>query len=92
MTLIAHENKTLTMSFSVLIAHRESCMEVAFFFLFSALNIYSNNDVTSLYSLFLTAHREQINEITTYIDGSMLYGSSEEATMELREFSAGLCK
>ncbi len=33
--------------------------------------------------------RQQINAITAYIDGSMVYGSSEEVANSLREFSGG---
>jgi len=36
--------------------------------------------------LYLTAtHREQINELTVYIDGSMVYGSSQGELDVLRE-------
>ena len=35
------------------------------------------------------AHREQINQITSWIDGSMVYGSDQERADALREFDGG---
>ncbi|NUN51621.1 MAG: hypothetical protein HUU06_02385, partial [Planctomycetaceae bacterium] len=36
--------------------------------------------------------RQQVNAITSYIDGSMVYGSSESRALALREMSGGLMK
>ena len=38
------------------------------------------------------APREQINDITSYIDGSMIYGSRREVEEQLREFQGGLLR
>ena len=36
--------------------------------------------------------RQQLNEITSWIDGSNVYGSDDETALELRELSGGLMK
>ena len=43
-------------------------------------------------SLYVTGPREQVNQVTSYIDGSMVYGSSVEEMSQLRQFEGGQLK
>jgi len=46
--------------------------------------------------IFLTAdgpsHREQVNNITSFLDGSLIYGSTAERAADLRAFWGGRLK
>ena len=45
-----------------------------------------------LYKFVLLGPREQLNQLTAFLDGSVIYGSSSEQTSSLRTHKDGLLK
>lgn len=54
--------------------------------------IYNTYYIILHYTIFEPGAREQVNQLSSYIDGTGIYGSTIELTKSLRTLSDGLMK